>query len=858
MKRFAVVSVLLTSLTLATLFGTSILLTAAQGDQLAPDGQPREIYYAPFPLTITLDGDLSDWAGVPTVIMPEGLDPASGRAGVTFAGAADDAYLYFMANVYDDNIISGEHEANYWNEDSVEFYVNATGDLTLTSYIEGVAQVTVPPLNIDLPPGEQVISGIQGDTVDAQVKVVKTDIGWAAEIAIPLENNVWAITPEHGGLVGFQVHLNGASTSNRDTKLIWSVFDTDDQSYLNPSLFGRLVFYEIGQTGIPEMQEPAPPEGPTPSAINLEDDYRKIELPTAERVEDLLVRMSLDEKIGQMTLVEKNSIWGDEVADKYIGALLSGGGGSPSTNSPDAWAAMVREFQDYALSTPLGIPMLYGVDAVHGHNNVYGAVIFPHNIGLGAANDPDLMVSIGQVTASEMIGTGIYWNYAPVLAVTQDIRWGRTYESYGEDTDLVTALGTAYLLGMQGDDLADPLTVLGTPKHYIGDGGTSWGTSTTGDYMIDQGVTQVDEDTLRALYLPPYEAAVDAGAQSVMVSFSSWNDTKMHAHQYLITDVLKDELGFEGFIVSDWAGIDQIDPGDYYTSVVTAINAGVDMNMVPYDYNLFIDTMKEAVENGDISEERIDDAVRRILTVKFDLGLFEHPYGPEDMIGTVGSDEHRLLAREAVGKSLVLLKNDGDVLPLAPDTPVIYVGGLAADDIGIQSGGWTIEWQGSLGDITPGTTILEAIEGAVSGDSTVVYSPDGEFDGDRVAVGIAVVGERPYAEGIGDDGDLTLAEEDLNVLENMRAACDKLIVIIVSGRPLIITDQIDAWDAVVVAWLPGTEGQGVADGLFGLRAFTGKLSFTWPCSVDQLPLGAGEGDPLFPYGYGLETAAAAE
>lgn len=580
---------------------------------------------------------------------------------------------------------------------------------------------------------------------------------------------------------------------------------------------------------------------------------------TENRVEDLLAQMTLDEKIGQMTLVEKNSIDAADVTAYHIGAVLSGGGGYPAAgNTPEDWRDMVKAYQDAALQTRLGIPLLYGVDAVHGHNNVKEAVIFPHNIGLGAANDPDLVTRIGQVTATEMIATGIYWNYAPVLAIPQDIRWGRTYEAFAQDTDIVSTLATAYLVGLQGDDLSDPSTVLGTPKHYVGDGGTVWGTGSSG-YAIDQGDTQVDEDTLRAVHLPPYQAAIDAGAQSIMVSYSSWNGAKLHGHHYLITDVLKNELGFYGFVVSDWGGIDQVDK-DYYAAVVGAINAGVDMNMVPFDYRRFIDTLKQAVNNGDITEERIDDAVRRILTVKFNLGLFENPQGRDELLDTVGSDAHRELAREAVQKSLVLLKND-DVLPLATDTPTIYVAGRAADDVGLQCGGWTIEHQGGSGSITPGTTILDAIEQIVSGGTTVVYDRKGDFSGivdengnpARADVGIVVVGEQPYAEGRGDNWEPSLTREDRKVIERMAEQSEKLVVVLLSGRPLLISDDIGTWDALVAAWLPGTEGQGVVDGLFGQSPITGKLSFEWPASLDQIPLGASNDMPLFPIGYGLET-----
>lgn len=582
--------------------------------------------------------------------------------------------------------------------------------------------------------------------------------------------------------------------------------------------------------------------------------YRDPTLPTEQRVEDLLGRMSLAEKIGQMTLVEKNSIVEPDITSQFIGALLSGGGGYPNPNTPADWAQMVDGFQEYALQTPLAVPLIYGVDAVHGHNNVVGTVIFPHNIGLGATRNPTLVQEIGRITAIETAATGIYWDYAPVIAVPQDIRWGRTYEGYSENTELVTQLGEAFLRGLQGDDLSSG--VLGTPKHFIGDGGTSWGSSTTENYQIDQGITEVDEATLRALYLPPYQKAIEAGAMSVMISFSSWGGMKMHAQQYLITDVLKGELGFQGFVVSDWGGIDQID-SNYYTAVVTAVNAGVDMNMVPIEYGRFITTLTQAVEAGDVPMARIDDAVRRILHVKFELGLFERPFSDPALLSQVGIAEHRAVAQQAVRESLVLLQNNA-ALPIAKDTPLIYVGGEAADDIGIQSGGWTVEWQGKVGNITPGTTILEAIQNTVSADTQVEFSRFGRFDA-MADVGIVVVGERPYAEGRGDNTSLALSEADINTIERMRQSSHLLIVVLISGRPLIITPQLPLADAWVAAWLPGSEGQGVADVLFGDFPFTGKLPYTWPRTANQLPFNfanlpsTGCDAPLFPFGYGLST-----
>lgn len=595
-----------------------------------------------------------------------------------------------------------------------------------------------------------------------------------------------------------------------------------------------------------------------------DEPYRNPELPVEERVEDLLGRMSLDEKIGQMTLIEKNSIQPAAVTELFIGGILSGGGGYPSPNTPESWAEMVKSYQDAALATPLGIPMIYGVDAVHGHNNVKGATIFPHNIGLGATRNPELVGDIASATAKEMIATGIYWDYAPTIAVVQDIRWGRTYEGYSENTDVVTQLGTAYLQGLQGESLDDPNTVIGTPKHYIGDGGTTFGTSSFGPQNLDRGDTQVDDETLRSLYLPPYIAAVEAGARSIMVSYSSLNGTKMHGRQDMITDVLKGELGFTGFIVSDWAGVDEVNT-DFYQAVVISINAGVDMNMVPYDAKKFITAMQEAVEKGDISMERIDDAVRRILRVKFELGLFEEPHSDPALLAEVGSEEHRALAREAVSQSAVLLKNANQALPLAKDAATIFVAGVGADDIGLQSGGWTIEWQGREGNITDGTTILEGIEAAVSADTEVIFNRFGRFEertdeaGNLLVadIGIVVVSEKPYAEYQGDSATLALTPADKSTIERVRAQSEKLVVILLSGRPMIIDGILGSADAFVAAWLPGTEGNGVTDVLFGDKPFTGKLPYTWPRTIDQIPFDfaalptEGCEAPLFPFDYGL-------
>ncbi len=628
------------------------------------------------------------------------------------------------------------------------------------------------------------------------------------------------------------------------------------------ALFLLLLFVSCREATPPA----ATPDVPTTPAAESDAPpaYQDATRPIAERVNDLLARMSLAEKIGQMTLIEKNSLGEGDVAEYFLGGVLSGGGGSPGDNSPEGWLEMVRAFQEEALSTPLAIPIIYGVDAVHGHNNVPGAVIFPHNVGLGAARNPDLVREIGRATAVEVAATGIFWNYAPTVAVPQDIRWGRIYEGYGEQVDLVSELGAAYVAGLQGDDLTAETAVLATLKHFVGDGGTTWGSSTTGDYQIDQGVTEVDEETLRAVHLPPYQAAIDAGARSIMISFSSWGGQKMHANGYLINEVLKGELNFTGFVVSDWGGVDQVD-GIYDEAVVASINAGIDMNMVPYDTERFIDSLTAAVESGAVSMERIDDAVRRILTVKFELGLFERGLPDDSLLDLVGSDEHRALARDAVRQSLVLLQNENGALPLDKEAPVIFVAGEAADDVGTQLGGWSISWQGMPGDITEGTTILEAIEEAAAGE--VFFNRFGRYErivddaGDPLVadVGIVVLAERPYAEGVGDRADLALSQAEIDLVGRVRDQSEKVVVILISGRPLLIEGVLAPSDGFVAAWLPGTEGQGIADVLFGDYEFSGRLPYTWPRNMAQITADksalpdSGCDAPLFPYGYGLTT-----
>ncbi|MCC6435743.1 MAG: glycoside hydrolase family 3 C-terminal domain-containing protein [Acidimicrobiales bacterium] len=565
--------------------------------------------------------------------------------------------------------------------------------------------------------------------------------------------------------------------------------------------------------------------------------------PIAERVDDLLGRMSLDDKLGQMTLVDRSALGNQADVTTYrLGAVFNGGSSAPSPNHASSWADTIDSLQRSAEDTPLRIPLLYGVNAVHGHNGLWGATIFPHNIGLGASGDPELVAAISRATAEEMAGTGANWNFAPCLCVARDDRWGRTYESFGETPELVASMASA-ISGYQDGTPA----VLATAKHYLGDGGTTGG--------VDQGDAALSEAELRAVHLPPFAAAVQRDVGSVMLSFSSWNGARLHAHRYLITDVLKDELAFRGFVVSDWAAVDRIDGASGLTAaeVRSAINAGLDMVMVPYDFRTFLGLLRTEVRAGRIPLQRIDDANRRILTQKFELGLFEQRQTDRRWTPTVGDAAHRDLARRAVRESIVLLRNDGGVLPLPRHAGKLFVAGRAADDIGIQSGGWTMSWQGGIGDITPGTTVLEAVRATVSPDTTVTYQRDGYGIDSSYRAAIAVVGETPYAEGRGDRrGTMSLDPADRAVLERLRAAGVPVVVVLISGRPLDIAAEVAQWDGLLAAWLPGTEGQGVADVLFGDHNPTGRLPLTWMADAAQQPINHGDGqEPLWPYGFGL-------
>jgi len=641
-------------------------------------------------------------------------------------------------------------------------------------------------------------------------------------------------------------------------------------------------------------------------------------------INDLVSKMTLEEKVGQMTQIDKRMLDSDEdIATYFIGSILSGGGSVPEDNTPKGWVNMINSYQEQALSTRLKIPLIYGIDAVHGHSNVVGATIFPHNIGLGCANDPDLIYDVNHATAVEVAATGLHWTFSPCITIPRDDRWGRQYEGFSESPELVSGLTAAAIKGYEDAiDMFDGRKIAACAKHFLGDGGTTWDSGEHSEgghaYKIDRGDTRLTEDEIRRVHLPPYLEAIKAGVKTVMISFNSWNGVQCHGNKFLINDLLKDELGFEGLVVTDWAGIDAI-PGDYKSDVITSINAGIDLVMVPGSlfgnnhYKTFIQFLKEGVEEGSVPMSRIDDAVRRILSVKYDLGLFDTPFADPEHAKIFGSDSHRKIARSAVQKTMVLLKNEKSVLPLKKDTGITVVGS-AANNIGIQNGGWTVEWQGRM---TPdflildknsdglinksetlgyfkavydekfdagaaegffkgmdsnsngvvnkkefdknkekvpfqpgGTTILEALQGQSKGQ--VVYDPLAKKlpKGNTI---VAVVGEHPYTEGFGDDPGIGLSSFDKSVLERCYKSGNKIVVVIVSGRPLMIEKHINKWDGLIAAWLPGMAGEGVADVLFGDYNPTARLSYTWPKNINQVPINIGDKDydPLFPFDHGL-------
>ena len=584
-------------------------------------------------------------------------------------------------------------------------------------------------------------------------------------------------------------------------------------------------------------------------------------------VASILASMTTAEKVGQMVQAEISGITPDEVRQWNLGSVLNGGGSWPNgKNSSIAdWVSLADDLYEASTDTSdggVGIPVIWGTDAVHGHNNVIGATIFPHNIGLGAANNPELMREIGEITALEVAATGIDWVFAPTLAVVRNDTWGRTYEGYSEDPEIVRAYAGEIVKGLQGvgSNRFGSDKVVATAKHFVGDGGTQGG--------VDQGNTVVTESELRNIHAQGYISALGAGAQTVMASYNSWNGSKLHGNQYLLTNVLKQQMGFDGYVIGDWNGHGQV-PGCSDSQCAQAIMAGVDMIMVPYAWRSFIQNTITQVNNGTIPMSRIDDAVTRILRVKLRAGFANSikPSNREHANNTslIGAPAHRAVARQAVRESLVLLKNSDGILPLQRNSNVL-VAGSGANDIGKQSGGWTVTWQGtgnSNSDFPGGTTIYQGIQSVVnSAGGTTRLSTSGNWSGTKPDVAIVVFGESPYAEGQGDLSNIEYQngiKSDLAMLESLRSQDIPVISIFITGRPLWVNKELNASDAFVAAWLPGSEGAGIADVIFKNASgdinydFKGKLSFSWPKYTSQIIINRNDEDydPLFPYGFGL-------
>jgi beta-glucosidase len=581
-----------------------------------------------------------------------------------------------------------------------------------------------------------------------------------------------------------------------------------------------------------------------------------------KRIDDLLKRMSVEEKVGQVVQPEWKSISPAEVAQYHIGSIENGGGAVPGGNkhsSVQDWVNLIEPYYDASVDPARNrviIPLIWASDAVHGHNNVYGATLFPHNIGLGAAHNPELIRHIGEVTAAEVRSTGIDWSFSPTIAVARDDRWGRTYESYSEDPKIVAQYAAAMVTGLEGSGATflDKDHVISTAKHFLGDGSTDGGR--------DQGDSLASEADLIRLHAAGYAQAIDAGTQSIMASYNSWHGVRMHANKALLTDVLKGQMGFDGFIMGDWNAHGQI-PGCSNADCAQAFNAGLDIFNAPQDWKALHGNLVREVNDGTIPMSRLDDAVRRILRVKMRMGVFNEPAPNKrpDTYQPIGTPAHRALARQAVRESLVLLKNNG-VLPIKPNATVL-IAGDGADNIAMQAGGWTLSWQGAdngPNDFPGATSIYEGLKAEIdAAGGQALLGPDGTAP-QKVDVAILVFGETPYAEFMGDQSDVALHHdnaESLEIIKKLKAQGIPVVAVMLSGRPLYVNPQINAADAFVEAWLPGSEGEGVADVLTGKNDFIGKLSFSWPKRPDQTPLNIGDAtyDPQFAYGFGLSYAA---
>ncbi|MGI6049220.1 MAG: glycoside hydrolase family 3 protein [Acetivibrionales bacterium] len=583
---------------------------------------------------------------------------------------------------------------------------------------------------------------------------------------------------------------------------------------------------------------------------SLKDDEERLLSVKNLTDEELLNSLSLRQKAAQMVQAERAAITPQQAVDYGVGSILSGGGSSPTPNTPSAWVAMYNEYQSKILSEDQ-IPVIYGIDAVHGHNAVYGATVFPHNIGLGATRNPGLMYEIGKAVSEEVRLTGLNWTFAPAVSVVQDIRWGRTYESFGESAEIQKLLVNPYVRGIQ------EMGVAATAKHFIADGGTSWDDNSK-THKIDQGNAILTEEELREIHLPGYLEAIEADVDSIMVSFSSINGEKLHGSQDMITDFLKGQLGFEGIVVSDYQALHQL-PGTFEQQVITCVNAGVDMLMEPHNWKETINVIVNAVENGDISMDRVNDAVARILKVKRKYNLLDNPISDQNT-QDLSSEAHKELARRAVRESLVLLKNENQILPLKKDSNILLIG-PAIDNVGYQCGGWTITWEGSPEkSLVPGVSIKEAFEKIAENNGGRIITD--YADAAQADCVVLVIGEEPYAEFNGDNGQLDLYSHtsmygNREAIEQAKETGLPIITIMIAGRPMVITQEISGWDGFVMAWLPGSEGGlGIADCVYGDYSFTGKLPVTWPKDQSQFGynINSPDYDPakvLFPYGFGM-------
>ncbi len=610
----------------------------------------------------------------------------------------------------------------------------------------------------------------------------------------------------------------------------------------------------------PKAQAAFDPQKVHPALWPVAHDPAGIDPVIEKKIDALLKQMTVEEKVGQVIQPEWKSITPQDVITYHIGSIENGGGAVPGGNkhaSVKDWVDLIEPYYDASVDPQnhVRIPLIWASDAVHGHNNVYGATLFPHNVGLGAAHDPDLIRRIGEATAAEVRSTGMDWSFAPTIAVARDDRWGRSYESYSEDPKIVTEYAAAMVEGLEGEGPAflDQNHVISTAKHFLGDGSTDGGR--------DQGDSLVSEQELAGIHGAGYKAAIDAGTQSIMASYNSWHGVKMHANSGLLTDILKGRMGFDGFIMGDWLAHGQI-PGCSNTDCPQAFNAGLDIYNQAQGWKDLDANLIREVKDGTIPMARLDDAVRRILRVKFRAGVFDEPR-PADRPDTwkpIGTPEHRAIARQAVAESLVLLKNDG-VLPLKKGASVL-IAGDGAHNVAMQSGGWTLSWQGAdngPNDFPGATSIYEGLKQEIEASGgQALLSPDGTY-ATKPDVAVVVFGETPYAEFMGDQPDVALHHdnvESLDLLNKLKAAGIPTVAVLLSGRPLYVNPQINASDAFVAAFLPGSEGEGVADVLTGAKDFRGKLSFSWPKRPDQTPLNVGDAnyDPQFAYGFGLSYA----